>query len=68
MGNNSIKYMTFTVGAALVVLDEMYCESKTYLSILGLLLLVTGLYLISKGIGEKPSIDPFAVQSYDEEE
>ena len=68
MGNNSIKYMTFTVGAALVVLDEMYCEFQTYLSIVGLLLLVTGLYLISKSIGEKPSIDPYAVQSYDEEE
>ena len=60
--------MTFTVGAALVVLDEMYCEFQTYLSIVGLLLLVTGLYLISKGIVEKPSIDPYAVQSLEEEE
>jgi hypothetical protein len=29
---------------------------------------VNGLYLISKGIGDKPDIDPYAVQSYDEEE
>jgi hypothetical protein len=29
---------------------------------------VIGLYLISKGIGDKLDIDPYAVQSYDEEE
>ena len=38
------------------------------LSIGDLFLLVVGSYLISKGVGDKPEIDPYAVQSYDEEE
>jgi hypothetical protein len=33
-----------------------------------LALLGIGLYLISRGIGDKPDIDPYAIQSYDEEE
>ena len=46
----------------------LFSDSQTFVSILGLVLLVIGLYLISKGIGDKPDIDPYAVQSYDEEE
>jgi uncharacterized membrane protein len=46
----------------------LFSDSQTFASILGLVLLVIGLYLISKGIGDKPEMDPYAVQSYDDEE
>ena len=64
----SIKYTTFISGLCLLICDEMFSDSQTLASILGLVFLVIGLYLISKGIGEKPEMDPYAVQSYDEEE
>ena len=68
MVNNSIKYWASILGLCLLICDELLSNSQTFLSIIGLLLLVIGLYLISKGIGDKPSIDPYAVQSYEEEE
>tara|TARA_B100000989_G_C19256688_1_gene350321 strand:- start:159 stop:365 length:207 start_codon:yes stop_codon:yes gene_type:complete len=68
MVNNSNKYWASILGLCLLICDELLSNSQTFLSIIGLLLLVIGLYLISKGIGDKPSIDPYAVQSYEEEE
>ena len=68
MVNNSIKYWASVLGICLLICDELLYNSQTFLSIVGLLLLVAGLYLISRGIGDKPSIDPYAVQSYEEEE
>ncbi len=67
MLNNSIKYWASTLGLCLLICDELLYISQTFLSIVGLLLLVIGLFLISRGIGDKPSIDPYAVQSYEEE-
>ena len=64
----SIKYTAFISGLCLLICDEMLSDSQTLASIFGLVLLVIGLYLISKGIGEKPEMDPYAVKSYDEEE
>ena len=68
MVNNSIKYWASVLGICLLICDELLYNSQTFLSIVGLLLLVIGLYLISRGIGDKPSIDPYAVKSYEEEE
>ena len=68
MVNNSIKYWVSVLGICLLICDELLYNSQTFLSIVGLLLLVIGLFLISRGIGDKPSIDPYAVQSYEEEE
>lgn len=68
MVNNSIKYWASVLGLCLLICDELLSNSQTFLSIVGLLLLVIGLYLISRDIGDKPSIDPYAVQSYEEEE
>ena len=68
MVNNSIKYWASLLGLCLLICDELLSNSQTFLSIVGLVLLVIGLYLISRGIGDKPSIDPYAVQSYEEEE
>ena len=68
MVNNLIKYWASVLGIFLLICDELLYNSQTFLSIVGLLLLVIGLYLISRGIGDKPSIDPYAVQSYEEEE
>lgn len=68
MVNNSIKYWASILGLCLLICDELLSNSQTFLSIIGLLLLVIGLYLISRGIGDKPSIDPYAVQPYEEEE
>ena len=68
MANNSIKYWASIIGLCLLICDELVSNSQTFLSIVGLLLLVIGLYLISRGIGDKPFIDPYAVQSYEEEE
>ena len=68
MVNNSIKYWASILGLCLLICDELLSNSQTFLSIVGLLLLVIGLYLISRGIGDKPYIDTYAVQSYEEEE
>ena len=68
MANNSIKYWASILGLCLLICDELLYNSQTFLSIVGLLLLVIGLFLISRGIGDKPSIDPYALQSYEEEE
>ena len=68
MLNNSIKYWASILGLCLLICDELLSNSQTFLSIVGLLLLVIGLFLISRGIGDKPSIDPYALQSYEEEE
>ena len=67
MVNNLIKYWASVLGIFLLICDELLYNSQTFLSIVGLLLLVIGLFLISRGIGDKPSIDPYAVQSYEEE-
>ena len=64
----SIKYATFIFGLCLLAYNEIYSDSYTFISILGLALLGIGLYLISRGIGDKPDIDTYAIQSYDEEE
>ena len=64
----SIKYTSFISGLCLLIYDELFSDSYTFISILGLALLGIGLYLISRGIGDKPEIDPYAIQSYDEEE
>ena len=68
MSTVSIKYTAFFSGLCLLICDELFSDSQTFASILGLVLLVIGLYLISKGIGDKPEMDPYAVQFYDEEE
>ncbi|MDA0326718.1 MAG: hypothetical protein O3C41_07755 [Bacteroidetes bacterium] len=68
MGPNSLKYIVFLTGSGILIYDDISTESMGLLSLIGLILLVVGIYLISKGIREKPKVDPYAVQSYDEEE
>lgn len=68
MGANSLKYIVLLTGSGILIYDDISTESMGILSLIGLILLVVGIYLISKGIGEKPKVDPYAVQSYDEEE
>ena len=59
MPTASIKYTAFISGLCLLICDELFSDSQTFVSILGLVLLVIGLYLISKGIKEwQISIDP----------
>lgn len=68
MTRNTLKYGSFIVGIFILIYTELYAISNVFISIGDLFLLVVGLYLISKGVGDKPEIDPYAVQSYDEEE
>lgn len=68
MTRNRLKYVTFLLGVIILIYTEFFSKSFAVLSIIGLMLLVVGLYLISKGIGEKPEVDPYAVHPYDEEE
>ena len=68
MGTNSSKYIVLLTGSGILIYDDISTESMGIFSLIGLILLVVGIYLISKGIGEKPKVDPYAVQSYDEEE
>lgn len=66
MKQSVIKYLTFLVGAILIIYAEIY--SNSLISVIGLIFLVVGIYLISKGIGQKPDYNPYEVQSEDEEE
>lgn len=68
MTRNTLKYGFFVAGIFILIYTELYSVSDVLLSIGGFFLLVVGLYLISRGIDNKPEIDPYAVQSYDEEE
>lgn len=65
---NSLKYLTFGLGTTLLIFNEIFFESSSFFSVIGIVLLIVGLYWISKGIGEKPEYNPYAVQSEDEEE
>ena len=66
MKQNSIKYLVFLVGVILIIYAEIY--SNSLISVIGLFFLVVGLYIISKGIGQKPDYNPYEVQTEDEEE
>ncbi|MDC0570562.1 hypothetical protein OAO52_01530 [Flavobacteriaceae bacterium] len=66
MKQNSIKYLFFLLGAILIIYAEIY--SNSLISVIGLFFLVVGLYIISKGIGQKPDYNPYEVQTEDEEE
>ena len=66
MKQSAIKYLAFLVGAILIIYAEIY--SNSLISVLGLIFLVVGIYLISKGIGQKPDYNPYEVQTEDEEE
>ncbi len=63
---SAIKYLAFLVGAILIIYAEIY--SNSLISVIGLIFLVVGIYLISKGIGQKPYYNPYEVQTEDEEE
>jgi len=63
---STIKYLAFLVGAILIIYAEIY--SNSLISVIGLIFLVVGIYLISKGIGQKPDYNPYEVQTEDEEE
>ena len=62
MGTNSLKYIVLLTGSGILIYDDISTESMEILSLIGLILLVVGIYLISKGIGEKPKVDPYARQ------
>ena len=66
MKQNSIKYLFFLLCAILIIYAEIY--SNSLISVIGLFFLVVGLYIISKGIGQKPDYNPYEVQTEDEEE
>ena len=66
MKQSAIKYLAFLVGAILIIYAEIY--SNSLISVIGLIFLVVGIYLISKGIGQKPDYNPYEVQTEDEEE
>ena len=63
---STIKYLLFLIDVILVIYAEIY--SNSLISIIGLIFLVVGIYLISKGIGQKPDYNPYEVQTEDEEE
>ena len=62
----TIKYLAFLVGVILIIYAEIH--SNSLISVIGLIFLVVGIYLISKGIGQKPDYNPYEVQNEDEEE
>lgn len=62
----SFKYLSFVVGVILLVYNEVIDETNNILSITGLVFLIIGLYMISKGIGDKPEYDPYAIESEEE--
>ena len=66
MKQSIIKYLLFLIGVILVIYAEIYLNS--FISVIGLIFLVVGIYLISKGIGQKPDYNPYEVQTEDEEE
>ncbi|MGB0769482.1 MAG: hypothetical protein ACPGPB_01890 [Flavobacteriaceae bacterium] len=66
MKQSAIKYLAFLVGAILIIYAEIH--SNSLISVIGLIFLVVGIYLISKGIGQKPDYNPYEVQTEDEEE
>ena len=66
MKQSIIKYLLFLVGVILVIYAEIYLNS--FISVIGLIFLVVGIYLISKGIGQKPDYNTYEVQTEDEEE
>ena len=63
---STIKYLLFLIGVILVIYAEIY--SNSLISVVGLIFLVVGIYLISKGVGQKPDYNPYEVQTEDEEE
>ena len=63
---STIKYLVFLVGVILIIYAEIH--SNSLISVIGLIFLVFGIYLISKGIGQKPDYNPYEVQTEDEEE
>lgn len=63
---STIKYLLFLIGVILVIYAEIY--SNSLISVIGLIFLVVGIYLISKGVGQKPDYNPYEVQTEDEEE
>ena len=63
---STIKYLAFLVGVILIIYAEIH--SNSLISVIGLIFLVVGIYLISKGIGKKPDYNPYEVQTEDEEE
>lgn len=62
-----VHYISICLGAGVLVYNEISPSDDSILSIVGLILLVFGLYLLSKGIGDNPDYDPYAVQSDEEE-
>lgn len=66
MKQSTIKYILFLIGVILIIYAEIY--SNSLISVIGLIFLVVGIYLISKGIGQKPDYNPYEVQTEDEEE
>ena len=62
----TIKYLAFLVGVILIIYAEIH--SNSLISVIGLIFLVVGIYLISKGIGQKSDYNPYEVQTEDEEE
>ncbi|MGB0455371.1 MAG: hypothetical protein ACPGJN_00360 [Flavobacteriaceae bacterium] len=66
MKQSTIKYLAFLVGVILIIYAEIH--SNSLISVIGLIFLVVGIYLISKGIGQKPDYNPYEVQTEDEEE
>ena len=62
----SFKYLSFVVGVILLVYNEVIDETNNILSITGLVFLIIGLYVISKGIGDKSEYDPYAIESEEE--
>ena len=63
-----LQYTCILLGSGVLIYNEISPNSDVMLSIIGLTLLITGLYLISRGIGDRPDYDPYAVQSEEEEE
>lgn len=63
---STIKYLAFLVGIILIIYAEIH--SNSLISVIGLIFLVVGIYLISKGIGQKPDYNSYEVQTEDEEE
>lgn len=63
-----VHYISILLGIGLLIYNEVILSQNLIVSIVGLILLVWGIYLLSKGIGDKPNYDPYAIRYEDEEE
>jgi uncharacterized membrane protein len=61
-----IYYLCFISGGGLLILSQFMAPSSLLVSLAGLILLMSSLYQLSKGVGEKPDTDSYVVSEEEE--